>query len=175
MSELAGWLGGDAQAATPIFEQLRLGVIEAVRDGRLPAGSRLPTVQLAGELGLAVNTVARTYRELETAGVVETRGSSGRFIVSGRDPTDAAMMAAAAVYAEAARRWRGRRGGAALSRCRVRSAEIQQRVDAPERLHGPEMPECRKHRLEDEPAPGGIGTSCTALRPGTRPPARAAG
>ncbi len=103
MSELAGWLGVDAQSATPIFEQLRLGVIEAVRDGRLPAGSRLPTVrELAGELGLAVNTVARTYRELETAGVVETRGRQGSFIAR-RDPTDAAMAAAARVYAEAAR------------------------------------------------------------------------
>ena len=103
MSELAGWLQVDADSATPIFEQIRVGVIEAVRDGRLPAGSRLPTVrELAAELGLAVNTVARTYRELETAGVVETRGRQGSFIAR-RGPTDAAMAAAARVYADAAR------------------------------------------------------------------------
>lgn len=93
----------DSRASTPIFEQLRLGVIEAVRDGRLAAGARLPTVrELAGDLGLAVNTVARAYRELETAGVLETRGRQGSFIAR-RDPTDVAMAAAAHAYAEAAR------------------------------------------------------------------------
>ena len=93
----------DGNSTTPIFEQLRVAVIGAVRDGRLPAGARLPTVrELAGDLGLAVNTVARTYRELETAGIVETRGRQGTFVAR-RDPTDAAMAAAARVYAEAAR------------------------------------------------------------------------
>ena len=103
MSELAGWLSVDEKSSTPIFEQLRVAVIGAVRDGRMPAGSRLPTVrELAGDLGLAVNTVARTYRELETAGIVETRGRQGTFVAR-RDPTDAAMAAAARVYAETAR------------------------------------------------------------------------
>jgi DNA-binding transcriptional regulator YhcF (GntR family) len=103
MSELAGWLRVDGESPTPIFEQVRVGVIDAVHDGRLRAGTRLPTVrELAGELGLAVNTVARTYRELETAGIVETRGRQGTFVAR-RDPTDAAMAAAARVYAEAAR------------------------------------------------------------------------
>jgi DNA-binding transcriptional regulator YhcF (GntR family) len=46
--------------------------------------------------------VARAYRELETAGIVETRGRQGSFIAR-RDPTDAAMAAAAHKYAEAAR------------------------------------------------------------------------
>lgn len=103
MSELAEWLSVDGRSSTPIFDQLRLGVIDAVRDGRLPAGARLPTVrELAGELGLAVNTVARAYRELETAGIVETRGRQGSFVAR-RDPTDAAMAVAARAYAEAAR------------------------------------------------------------------------
>jgi DNA-binding transcriptional regulator YhcF (GntR family) len=87
-------LSVDGKSSTPIFEQLRVTVIGAVRDGRLPAGARLPTVrELAADLGLAVNTVARTYRELETAGIVVAR----------RDPTDAAMASAARVYAETAR------------------------------------------------------------------------
>jgi len=78
-------------------------VIDAVRDGRLVPGSRLPTVRdLAVELGLAPNTVARAYRELETAGILETRGRQGTFVAR-RDPTDAAMAAAARVYADAAR------------------------------------------------------------------------
>jgi DNA-binding transcriptional regulator YhcF (GntR family) len=103
VSELAGWLGVDGRSSTPIFEQLRVGVIAAVSDGRLAPGARLPTVrELAADLGLAVNTVARTYRELETAGIVETRGRNGTFVAR-RDPTDAAMAAAARVYAEKAR------------------------------------------------------------------------
>ena len=74
-----------------------------MRDGRLPPGTRLPTVrELAGLLGLAVNTVARAYRELETAGIVETRGRFGTFVARA-DPADAAMAAAANAYAETAR------------------------------------------------------------------------
>lgn len=103
MSELAAWLRVDGLSDTPIFEQMRVGVIDAVRDGRLPPGTRLPTVrELAAELGLAANTVARTYRELETAGIVETRGRQGTFVAR-QDPTDVAMAAAARVYADTAR------------------------------------------------------------------------
>ncbi len=97
------WLRVDPEARTALFEQMRVQLIEAVRDGRLEPGARLPTVrELAAELGLAVNTVARTYRELEAAGILETRGRQGTF-VSRTDPTDAAMAAAARTYAETAR------------------------------------------------------------------------
>jgi DNA-binding transcriptional regulator YhcF (GntR family) len=53
-------------------------------------------------MGLAANTVARAYRELETAGIIETRGRQGTFVAR-HDPTDVAMAAAARVYADAAR------------------------------------------------------------------------
>jgi DNA-binding transcriptional regulator YhcF (GntR family) len=97
------WLRVDGTSRTPPYEQLRTAVIEAIRDGRLAPGARLPTVRdLAGQIGLAVNTVARAYRELETAGVVETRGRQGTFVAR-QDPTDTAMAAAARVYADAAR------------------------------------------------------------------------
>ena len=103
VSELGDWLRLDAQAAKPLFDQLRTQVIDGVRDGRLPPGTRLPTVRdMAGQLGLAVNTVARAYRELETAGIVETRGRFGTFVARA-DPADAAMAAAANAYAETAR------------------------------------------------------------------------
>ena len=97
------WLRVDGTSRTPPFEQLRTTVIDAARDGRLAPGTRLPTVRdLAARLGLAVNTVARAYRELETAGIVETRGRQGTFVAR-RDPTDITMAAAARVYADAAR------------------------------------------------------------------------
>lgn len=101
--ELGEWVSLDARAARPLFEQLRTQIITGVREGRLPPGARLPTVrELAGQLGLAVNTVARAYRELETAGILETRGRFGSFVARA-DPADAAMAAAANAFAESAR------------------------------------------------------------------------
>ena len=93
----------DGASRTPPYEQLRTAVIGAIRNGRLAPGDKLPTVrELAGQLGIAVNTVARAYRELETAAIVETRGRQGTFVAR-QDPTDIAMAAAARVYADAAR------------------------------------------------------------------------
>jgi DNA-binding transcriptional regulator YhcF (GntR family) len=73
----------DATSSTPPYEQLRSQVAAQVADGRLPAGTRLPTVrQLATDLGVAANTVARAYRELESDGVVATRGRNGTIVSS---------------------------------------------------------------------------------------------
>ena len=66
--------------------------------GWLLPGDKLPTVRgLAADLGLAPNTVARAYRELEALGVFATRGRSGTF-VSG-DKVERAAREAAAEYA----------------------------------------------------------------------------
>jgi GntR family transcriptional regulator len=93
----------DVQPDGPLFERIRTQMIEAVREGAVPAGTRLPTVrELAGQLGLAVNTVARAYRELEAAGIVETHGRFGTFVASS-DPADAAMTVAADSFVAAAR------------------------------------------------------------------------
>ena len=76
----------DPAAAAPPYEQLRAALAGRIVDGTLAVGARLPTVRaLAGELGLAVNTVARAYRELEAAGVVETRGRAGTVVSAGDD------------------------------------------------------------------------------------------
>jgi len=101
--ELGEWLQVDGRADRPLFDQLRTRIIEAIRAGTLAPGARLPTVrELAGELGLAVNTVARAYRELETAGIVETRGRFGTFVARA-DPADTAMATAAKAYLDVAR------------------------------------------------------------------------
>lgn len=71
---------------------------------QLPAGTKLPTVRaLADQLGLAVNTVAKAYRELEAAGVLETRGRGGSFIALSADAAEHSLQEAAAVYAARAR------------------------------------------------------------------------
>ena len=85
----------DPQSSTPPFEQLRLQIARRASSGDLPAGTKLPTVRaLAEQLGLAANTVARAYRELEQDGVVETQGRRGT-VVAGTAPTQEAAKAAA--------------------------------------------------------------------------------
>ena len=100
---MGDWISLDAAATKPLFDQLRTQIIDGVRVGRLEPGSRLPTVrEMAGRLGLAVNTVARAYRELEAAGILETRGRFGTFVARA-DPADVTMAAAANAYVTAAR------------------------------------------------------------------------
>jgi DNA-binding transcriptional regulator YhcF (GntR family) len=71
----------DPGSTVPPFEQLRRRIADQAADGSLPPGTRLPTVRrLAEDLGLAPGTVARAYRELETDGVIETRGRHGSFV-----------------------------------------------------------------------------------------------
>ena len=63
---------------TPPYEQLRRQLAELISAGVLAPGDRLPPLrQLAADLGLAVGTVARTYRELEAAGLVRSRRGGG--------------------------------------------------------------------------------------------------
>lgn len=91
----------DTTSAIPPFEQLRVHVIDAVREGSLVPGTRLTTVRkLADELGLAANTVARAYRELERDDVIETRGRLGSFIAATGDATHKQAQLAASVFAD---------------------------------------------------------------------------
>ncbi|MEH1026847.1 GntR family transcriptional regulator [Micromonospora profundi] len=95
----------DQDSPVPPYEQVRGQLAELIGDGRLPVGSRLPTVrQLAADLRLAANTVARAYRELEAAGLLETRGRNGTFVAPGRDDALDRLQQAAAGYAAEARR-----------------------------------------------------------------------
>lgn len=93
----------DHASPTPPFEQLRRLLFEQIASGRLPAGAKLPTVRaLALQVGLAANTVARCYRELEQAGVVETRGRNGTVVAWTRDAAEAELQRSAAALVERA-------------------------------------------------------------------------
>src|SRR5262245_34350485 len=79
-----GLVSIDARDATPIYAQLERGLRAAIATGRLRPGDQLPTVrQLAVELQVNANTVARVYSELERTGVIETRRGVGSFIAAG--------------------------------------------------------------------------------------------
>jgi DNA-binding transcriptional regulator YhcF (GntR family) len=91
----------DADSATPPYEQVRLRIAELAAAGTLAAGEKLPPVRtLAADLGLAANTVARAYRELELAGLVETRGRHGTVITARAAGTSRQAQQAATAYAE---------------------------------------------------------------------------
>jgi DNA-binding transcriptional regulator YhcF (GntR family) len=94
----------DTASAEPPYEQVRRQIAEGAAAGALAPGHKLPTVrQLATDLGLANNTVARAYRELESDGVIETHGRRGTFIAS-RKLGDSEADAGAQAYVLIARR-----------------------------------------------------------------------
>ncbi|MFC5175918.1 GntR family transcriptional regulator [Nocardioides taihuensis] len=96
----------DPSSDQPPYEQLRRQIASrASSGGDLAPGTRLPTVRgLAAELGLAVNTVAKSYRALEHDGVIVTRGRGGTFVASAPEAGSADAEQAAAAYAATARR-----------------------------------------------------------------------
>jgi GntR family transcriptional regulator len=73
----------DPASPTPPYEQIRRQVATIIEAGALSAGAQLPTIrQLAADLGLAANTVARAYRELEIEGLVASRVRHGTTVVA---------------------------------------------------------------------------------------------
>jgi DNA-binding transcriptional regulator YhcF (GntR family) len=97
----------DLASPVPPYEQLRGQIADLIALGSLPPDARLPSVrQLAADLGLAVGTVARAYRELEAAGLVEGRGRHGTVVRQGpgKRDQDKELAAIAGRMARAARR-----------------------------------------------------------------------
>lgn len=73
----------DADDPTPIYAQLERAIRASIAVGRLVPGDQLPTVrQLAVDLRINANTVARVYAELERTGAIETRRGVGSFVRS---------------------------------------------------------------------------------------------
>ena len=82
MSPWAGFAIDQADK-TPVYAQLERGIRSAIAAGRLAVGDQLPTVrQLAVDLRVNANTVAKVYAFLERAGVLETRRGVGTFIAA---------------------------------------------------------------------------------------------
>jgi DNA-binding transcriptional regulator YhcF (GntR family) len=95
----------DMTAATPPYEQVRAQLAGHIRAGALRPGDKLPVVRaLAADLGVATNTVARAYRELEAVGLVTTRRRVGTIVQAAPTPADAELRAHATAFAQAARR-----------------------------------------------------------------------
>lgn len=75
------------QDGVPIYLQIVNQVKYLVASGRLDPGEELPAIRvLAERLAVNPNTVARAYRELEVAGVVEKRRTSGTYVSDAGSP-----------------------------------------------------------------------------------------
>lgn len=73
----------DPASAVPPYAQIQEQVATMIRSGVLSPDARLPTIRhLANDLGVATNTVARSYRELEQAGLVASRGRHGTVVLA---------------------------------------------------------------------------------------------
>ena len=90
----------DPASPVPPYAQVRDQITTMVRSGVLPADARLPAIRhLANDLGMAPNTVARAYRELEHAGLVVSRGRHGTTVLA---PATAPTLGGADGVADAA-------------------------------------------------------------------------
>jgi GntR family transcriptional regulator len=77
----------DPGSATPIYAQLEHAIRAGIATGELETNAQLPTVrQLAVELSVNANTVARVYAQLERDGILETRRGIGTFVRAAPSP-----------------------------------------------------------------------------------------
>lgn len=120
----------DAGSGVPVYLQLFSQIRRYTSAGRLRPGDRLPTVrELAAQLGVNFNTVARAYRLLDRAGVVSAQQGRGTFVLDARVKgrrNKIALHALASHYVAESRR----QGFSAVQI----SAAVAQQLSAPDRL-----------------------------------------
>jgi len=81
------WIHISPNDGVPIYQQIVNQVKYLLASGRLSAGEELPPIRvLAEKLIVNPNTVARAYRELETAGLVEKRRTAGTYVSNAGSP-----------------------------------------------------------------------------------------
>jgi len=83
------WLSINPRSPKPVYQQVVDGVKEAVAKGILEQGDRMPSVrELAAEMTINHNTVARAYQELERDHLIEVVRGRGTFIAASRPRAD---------------------------------------------------------------------------------------
>ena len=98
----------DLESKSAPYAQIKQSLVELIGNGSLRQGAKLPPIrQLAGDLGVANNTVARAYRELETDGLVRSNGRRGTIVCAIPEP-DSATTTTQREISELVRRARAR-------------------------------------------------------------------
>lgn len=96
----------DPKSSIAPYQQVREQILTQIAEGKLAPGTKLPSVRaLAGDLQLAVNTVAKVYKELELQGAVVTRGRHGTVVQAAEDRAEQEVSDAAADLARIAQMW----------------------------------------------------------------------
>ncbi len=71
----------DLRSGVPLYLQLKQKIIQKIIEGTWPPGHQLPTVrQMAADVKINVNTVARVYNEVEREGYIRTQQGKGTFV-----------------------------------------------------------------------------------------------
>ena len=66
----------------PIYEQLVLQIIQLIESGELKSDEALPSVRrLAKQIGVANNTIVKSYTQLEAKGYIKSYGNKGAFVL----------------------------------------------------------------------------------------------
>jgi len=83
----------DLTSHTPVYLEIMGQVKRAIATGELKPGDQLPTVrQLAADLRVNFNTVARAYRLLDEEGIISTQHGRGTYILDRLSPKDGEKM-----------------------------------------------------------------------------------
>jgi GntR family transcriptional regulator len=85
----------DTSSPVSPVEQIRSQLAAQIRAGQIPADARLPPVrQLAVDLRVSAGSVAKAYKELETAGLIRTARAAGTRVNGGHTTTEPLIRAA---------------------------------------------------------------------------------
>ena len=83
----------DFRSHVPIYVQIMERIKHLIAAGHLSPGDQLPTVrQLAADLRVNFNTVARSYRLLDEAGVISTQQGRGTYVLEALPPDQSAKL-----------------------------------------------------------------------------------
>ena len=75
------WMRIELRSPLPVYEQIKMGIKEAVMTGQFQRDSQIPSIrELAKDIQVNPNTVARAYRELEREGIIFSRPGIGFMI-----------------------------------------------------------------------------------------------
>jgi DNA-binding transcriptional regulator YhcF (GntR family) len=119
----------DPQIETPPYQQIFEQIRAAIERGELAGDNALPTVrQLAGDLGVAPNTVARAYADLQNAGWLVTEGRRGTRVASKTPAND--RRARLSALTDATRRFIAGLRHRGYSEAEIR-AELRRTLDSP--------------------------------------------
>ena len=87
------WMRIELRSPLPVYEQIKMGIKEAVMMGNFKQDSQIPSIrELAKDIQVNPNTVARAYRELERERIIFSRPGIGFIINIGKEGIKTKLM-----------------------------------------------------------------------------------